>query len=236
MRVKVGMKFRSFYADANPLWEVQCSRGRGVWECKILNEPIIINGRLIDGDYTGICKVFDSKDILHCVKLSESIKNSQTKSDDFYQLLSIGSIVHYHDGFGNYVRCEVVSDEYDGSSPSLKPIALVGNWKSHNLPYRLANGNITNNYWYDIINEGKLFHPHSSNIFECMDFFSRDNIDPKTLEPIDLTIPPMTKEESRIADCWCFVDEIKSIDGDNPEKILTEMLKRLKFWDREGLF
>jgi hypothetical protein len=227
-KVKVGMRFRSCYADSNPLWEVKRSRGQRAWECEIVNEPFNINGKLIDSDWAGTRKLFDSSEILRSVDYEKSLKQSLDESDEFYKN-NVGQIVHYHNGFGAYVRCEVVDEECKGLRPSLKPIALVGKWQSYDLPRRRPDGIVDHGYYANMMLEKTLFHPHVSNIYEFPQY-SRQNTEPnpKNLPPIDLSLPPMSPKDEQIAKQWQLVHRVHSIinsDCKNPEQIINRIKK-----------
>lgn len=163
----VGKTFRSAYADANSLWEVKRSRGRGVYECTIVNEPFVIDGKSYDGDYAGVTKLFSARDIEHAVKMAEHFRSVMSEHEAFYASLQVGQIVHYDDSFENFIRCEVVElteptlvgfDEMPGGTKVLKQLALVGAWRSYDLE--------SEGYHAKQIREGKLMMPNASNIYE----------------------------------------------------------------------
>lgn len=163
----VGQQFRSAYADANALWEVKKSRGRDVYECVIVNEPFVFEGKSIDGDYAGVKKVFSGADIRHAVVIAEHFRSVMSDHEAFYATLQVGQIIHYHDGFGQFVRCEVVElteptlvgfDEIPVGTKVLKQLALVGAWRSYDLK--------SEGYHAKQIREGKLMMPNASNLYE----------------------------------------------------------------------
>jgi hypothetical protein len=130
-------------------------------------------------------------------------------SDGFYDSLTSGSIVHYHNGFGQYVRCEVTEDH------QLKSIALVGNWGKNDLPYRYPNGEICLPYHVKKIMSGEGWRTPADNIFEYSKFSRTGNatVDPRQLSPIDLTVPPMTAEEHVRAAKIKRLDAIRELAG-----------------------
>lgn len=134
--IKINDTFRSTYADSNALWKVIKKKSSDVYLCEIANETFEYNGKVFNGDYAGTQKVFLAEEINRAVnfqKVSEEIKQD---CDNYYDSLTEGQIVHYHNGFGEYVRCKVNQDK------GLVPFALVGNWRSHDLPKRLADGTV----------------------------------------------------------------------------------------------
>ena len=227
-RVTKGMKFRSAYADSNALWEVIESRGRGTWLCEIVNEPIEIDGKIYDSDYAGVQKAFLREDILRSVAMANLFETKRQETDDFYANLTVGDIYHYDNGFQNYVRCEVVQED---TEYKLKPIALVGNWRSHDLPRRYRNGDIYYGYYPSKIlgkpmSDGKVettFTPNESCIWEC----SRKGDDPREMNPLDLSLPDLNPEEQATADKWKLIDTIQRICGENnhndPQDVLNEI-------------
>lgn len=165
----LGKRFRAVYADSNALWEVKRTRGRGVYVCEIVNEPIEYNGRMIDSDYAGTQKLFASEEIQQIEALEELLNKSAEKHEVFYQGLTLGSVVHYHHGFGQFIRCRVVvatgediaREEHCSvrlGETCLREEALVGAWRD----YELRPGN----YHVEGVKKGRIFRPHATNIFE----------------------------------------------------------------------
>jgi hypothetical protein len=163
----VGKTFRAAYADSNSLWEVKRKRGRGVYECTIVNEPITIDGKTFDGDYAGTTKVFTAEDVERSIRMAEFCRSLMNEHEAFYESLQVGAIVHYAHGFGEFVRCEVVELTEETligfhrdpvGTKVLKPLALVGGWRSYDLK--------SESYHPKQIRDGKLMKPNASNIYE----------------------------------------------------------------------
>ena len=82
----------------------------------------------------------------------------------FYDGMNVRAVVHYHNSFGQFVRCEVVVADVDGSNfkkgdKVLKPVALVGAWRGFDLnPESYHRRNLT---------EGTLTRPGAQNVYEC---------------------------------------------------------------------
>lgn len=199
--VKTGVTFRSAYADSNALWRVE-RVSDGIAHCVIVNEPWEYNGRTYDGDYAGVRKPFYVSEVEDKLAWEESMRESQKRNEDFFDGLEPGQIVHYHNGFGDFVRCEViVLDEDTRSGPSeykagtkvLQPIALVGKWK-HDLPreYKDENGQtkvVIPYHAEKVLNRTGAWRPHQSCVFEAPEYASqyrRNQGDPTGMKPINL--------------------------------------------------
>lgn len=205
-------KFRFPHADGNCLWTVTEKRGRGTWVATIDKS---------DPDWAGTKQAFTTEQIEQYIAVETFWKKTAEDSDDFYNSLKLGQIVHYNNGFNNYVRCEVTADK------QLLPMALVGEWKSYDLPRRYLNGQPCYGHYAQCISEQKTFHPHSSNIFECQR--KANDIDPRSLPAIDLNLPPMTPEQQAVADKYVRLDKIQAIvrESVKPDKI-DELFQKLK--------
>jgi hypothetical protein len=182
MTVKLGTKFRYNYADGNPLWVVTAKRGRGTWIATVTDS---------DEDWAGTTKTFSSEEITASINMANYWKKSGNDSNRFFSSLEPGSIVHYDNGFQNYVRCQV-TNTYD-----LLPIALVGDWKPYDLPSRGADGSIHLGYHAGNIKAGKTFKPHASNLYEFRD--KPTDKDPRQWVPVCLELPPASDEELELA-------------------------------------
>jgi hypothetical protein len=235
-RISVGKTtFRSTYADANALWRVIGKKGKDCYLCQIQNEPVEIDGTVYAGDYVGVEKVFMRSEIQRSLQWENFFDQARDDSEAFYKSLRVGQTVHYHNGFGAYLRCEVVEGK------KLKPVALIGNWRDFDLPKRLPTGEILESYWSEKVKEGELFDPHATNIWE---FYSnednpdripanmREGGDPSTMTPINLELPEMTAEEKRVADLWCVVDGLRQLVGhttlSDPQQIIDGVVQYLK--------
>lgn len=209
MSVKVGTEFQYTYADGNCLWTVIEKRGRGTWLAEInADEP----------DYAGTQGAFTTEQIEGAIRMSNLWKKSSNESDTFFKGLQPGSVVHYHNGFNQYVRCQVMPDK------QLMPIALVGNWREFDLPKRQRNGEIDYGYHAKTIIEHKTFQPHASNIWE----FNRKGSSPALLSAICLEVPPMTVKQGTEATKWKRLDAIRSYLNQDvqPDEAFT-VLKRM---------
>lgn len=208
--------FRAHYADGNPLWKVLRPQGRGAYVCEIVNEPIEIDGKMLDSDFAGTQKVFLDSEIQGSIGMSALFDGLHNEHDAYYRSLRPGQIIHYDNGFNQYVRCEVVVHE---GEHQLKPIALVGNWQSHDLPRRQPNGEIVMGYHPQMIQTGEVMKPNASNLYEHRVTLPKNRqpigrqkaLDPRRLQPIDLSVPPMTAEETETARLWNLISTVVAV-------------------------
>lgn len=218
--------FRAVHADSNALWKVLSKNGRDTWLCQIVNEPVTVGDKTYPGDYAGTRKAFLSREILGSIDMGKLFEGYQHQHEKFYASLYPGQTIHYHNGFDNWVRCTVV--EEDGKYV-LKATALVGDWKSHDLPRRMRDGSVYNGYNADKVLNGDTFTPNASNLFEngCK---PRNGIDPSTLTPVSLEVKGMSEAETATARLWHKVGEIHKITNaheGNPQDVLDAVAKLL---------
>lgn len=224
VKVEKGMQFRWSIADANPLWEVKSFIGKNTWECEVVNETWTHNGKTYDSEFKGRKQPFNANDIGRAVAMERMFDGYKDKADQFYASLKAGQIVHYSNGFGAFVRCEVVMK--DGQAVLL-PKALVGEWKSYDLYRRYRNGRVELGIAAKQIEEGETMRPHASNIFEHQ-FGSPRDIDPRRLEPVSYQAPPMTAEEEQLAKHWQVLEGLQEMLNEAKDPI--ETLKLAKDW------
>lgn len=227
--IKRGTRFRSIIADANVLFEVTGKAGRGVWRAKATADNF---------DYAGEVRAFTEAQILHAVGIEAYFKKAQSDDDRFYAELALGSIVHYHNAFGAYVRCEVV--RFEGPNPpghrelpigchALKPIALVGEWKAWDLPRRRPDGTIESGYHVTSIAEGHVWRPSATCVYEHPDFADRRAVvhglcrpAPSTLPALDLSLPdpdPAAAERAALEKDILAIREVLATPGDPTERL-----------------
>jgi len=203
-KIGPGTRFNSVYADSNPTWEITRPRGRGVWEAKIT-----------DHDYAGTVKVFTTAEVKHAVGMASAFAQMDNENDAFYASLKLGQIVHYHNSFGQFVRCEVVmgTTVHDKTMHKcLKPIALVGDWKSYDLPRRLPNGEVDLGYQAEKIAKGDCFEPNYGCIYESGERSgSHFDTDPSKLPALDLSVPELTADAEATAKLWKAVEAARAV-------------------------
>jgi hypothetical protein len=152
IKVQVGAKFHSSYADANPLWVVKRKVGAEAWEA--VSEDI---------DYGGMKKLFSTEDIQRALAWEEGFRQLDREQEAFYDGLKAGQRLHYCNGFKQYVECIVVISE---GKKQLKPVGLKGEWREWDLPRRMPDGSISHSYHANKIKEGKCWRPSISCILE----------------------------------------------------------------------
>lgn len=220
--IKRGDRFHSIIADSNALFEVTRQVGRSdVYEAKVIPGPF--------SDYAGTVKVFHGREIRARMALENAIDHSQQSSEDFWARQKIGTQLHYHNGFGNVVRGEVVLMK--NGKKGLLPTALVGKWRPYDLPQRLADGSIHLGYHADKIAKGEAWQPHSSCVYESPDCAKsyRAEPDPRKLPALDLTPPAAidTEREEKvrlIQRIKAACDPVSTTRTDwDPEAILSEV-------------
>jgi len=230
--VKVGVQFRAVYADGNCLWKVIKALGRGSWLCEIQNEPFEFDGRMLDSDYAGTQKAFLTREIQGSMNWESFMDETGNEMDQWYASLTPGQIVHYDNGFNEFVRCEVTDDR------QLMPIALVGEWKEWDLPRRMIDGSINWGYYAQKVQEREPFQPNASNVYEFRlthnsgGWDNECKIDPRQLAPITFAVPEHTPEEAAKAKLIRGINDIHNLvsgDGvyDNPRAVLKAIAEKI---------
>lgn len=157
-------------------------------------------------------------DIETQVKRSRFFAEESAKKERFYDNLPIGTVVHYDNGFANFVRCVRVEGP---KGRRLRAVALVGNWQAHDLPQRRRDGTVDYRHHGTRIKNGEGFEPNAGSIWENMDEKTRAYamrsckppgpeqrvnfpryeapFDPTTAEPLPLEPPEPSVAEKRLA-------------------------------------
>lgn len=178
MTVTVGTKFRYTFADGRPEWTVKAARGAGAWDC-VVEE---------DMDWTGTKKVFGTEEIEAAVRQDQFWDHLTKSTENWWGSLREGEIVHYHNGFGTWVRGHIV--KINGEN-HMFPSALVGAWREYDLPKRARDGSIRYPYHAEKIMQGEPMRPNATNMWEYPEFSRRELGDPSKLPEIDLTVPEL---------------------------------------------
>jgi hypothetical protein len=114
-----GLEGTRFWGPLEPdevaRWEVVSRRSGDVWNCVVV-EPL---------EEAGTRRVFTERQILAHVGWEKYQQERRDEQGRYFAALPEGSIVHYHGGFGDWVRTRVV--RVDGEI-RLAPLALVGRW------------------------------------------------------------------------------------------------------------
>jgi hypothetical protein len=219
-RVKAGMQFRSVYADSNPLWEVVNRSGPSIWSCQI-----------IDGaDWEGTRKPFTSHEILQAMSHGQTIDTLIKRTNNFYESLKVGQVLHY-ENFGNcWVRCEVVKVD---NGQALQAIALVGFWPQHELATRSLDGTIHKGYYVEKIEGGIWFQPSESNVYEWKfpngdPRWTLQGSGPQDLQPLSWELPELTPAEQVRAEQWQRINGIRQLIADYKDAEPTALLKAIQ--------
>jgi len=184
--------------------------------CEVVNEPWEHDGKTYDGDYAGQQQVFTDQQILSSIGMANLFQGMADETDQFQASLKVGDIIHYDNGFNQFVRCEIALK--DGKTYA-QPIALVGEWHSHDLPRRYEDGTVYNGYHADqILNPDKErsgtkehWFPNASSTYESPSYHRKaKSIDPRNLDPIDLTLAEMDEGEAELARVWQIVKSVKA--------------------------
>jgi hypothetical protein len=178
-------------------------------------------------DWGGVVKLFSTNEIRRSLAMLSFWEESSKKSEGFYTEARLGSVCHYHNSFGAYIRCEVVAGETERSKGKLvkclKPTAMVGEWRVYDLPHRRPDGSINYGYQAERIVKGECFEPHSSNIWESPDFERRGHPDPTTMPALDLSVPQMTVHEEVEAKLEQLRKQVWECLGDSKESPLAAL-------------
>ena len=112
-------------------------------------------------------------------------KEAHEKASQKFYEDNLGKMVHYHDGFGQFIRCEVVRASEDVGEEGfhnlkkgdlcLKETALVGKWRSYDLH--------SDGFHMKGCREGRLMRPNLSNVYEFSKDLQRQEEDPRGQEP-----------------------------------------------------
>ena len=220
--------FRSSYADSNALWKVIRSKGQDCWLCEIQPDPITMpDGRVLSGDYVGTQRVFMTREIAATVSMSQFWAKQDDQNAQFYASLIPGQIVHYHQSRNTWVRTIVVQEN---GQNALKPIAMLGNWASHDLPKRKPDGSVYLGFHAERIAKQETFRPNYSHLWEGSYPRQAGEGDPKNLNELLLDVPPMTSEEQYKAKLYRTLQSIHQLANNamNQRQNLVKALEEIK--------
>lgn len=164
MTVKVGDTFRDSYADG------------------YLNFTVIeVTGKFIlaesdnDPDWGVVEKAYTVRQAEGLIGWSRDEDARTRKHADFWKDLVADQVIHYHNGFGEWVRGVVV---VVNGERRLQPTALVGKWNDGTWPY----------YWAMIKRGNGAWQPNVGNVYESGEWGRGDSHgDPRTMESLDFT-------------------------------------------------
>jgi len=148
-------------------------------------------------------------DVEHQRKHDAIFQGMHDEAEAFYASLKPGQTVHYHHGFNEWIRCEVVVRE---GRNELLPKALVGEWREYDLPRREPDGSVRWGYQAKKIAEGRTMRPHATSLWENPKCANRDRLkDPAGLAEVDLSVPDMSPGEAERAALWRKVAEVRAL-------------------------
>lgn len=216
-KIAIGTTFTALHADTNAKWTVMKKRGAAAWECQITECE----------DYGGTKRVFGSEEIIRSLGMGALFSKLRNAHEDFWASRKIGEIVHYRNGFGQYVRGVVV--EQDGAK-MMRPTALVGAWRSSDLPHYNAHGEVVCGHYATRILVGDVMQPNAGNIVEAEPKAGEDAI--LAAPAIDLSLPERTEaqeEAHRLKTLHEAVVAALKLDFDlDPVQRLQEALGRAR--------
>jgi len=195
IKVEIGAKFHSSYADANPLWVVKRKVGAKAWEA--VSEDI---------DYGGMKKLFSTKEIQSALAWEDGFRQMDMAQERFYESLKIGQTVHYCNGFKQYVECVVA---WLDKEKALKPVALKGNWNGWDLPRRMPDGSISHSYHADKIAKGTCWRANVSCILESpLNGYKEHTVEQVRAMPrLNLEVASLNDRQGRIRETVTVLEE-----------------------------
>lgn len=132
-----------------------------------------------------------------------SAENVIRRADAFYDAIEPGTVLHWHNAFGKYVRGVVADVTFeDGTTgAAFIPTALVGRWDHLDLPRWTDAGTYYEGCSYaKMVRDGSPFTPHPSTIWETSSFTGQHRgVDPSEMDEIDLAHPRPTELQARAA-------------------------------------
>lgn len=136
------------------------------------------------------------KDILASARHDEAVAKLSAKRAGWWAGLKVGATVHYDNGFGEFVRGVIVKHKGENK---MRPTALVGGWKAHDLPKRMYTGEVICGTYASRLRgetENEPMQPNSANMFESPDYCGsgKGKADPAKMKPLDLSDPVDTPE------------------------------------------
>lgn len=177
--MRAGVEFPYTINDARVTMRVSSHIGGGVWRCKVSDCSI---------DYQGVERYLPESKIEEIIRFEDQMRGYSHQTSDWFSGLNDGEIIHLIHMKNQWVRCEVMGG-------SVTPIALVGDWKSYDLPKRRPDGGISLPHYPRMILAGETFRPNPANFWE----FEMNGDDPSSLDPVSLEVPEMTPEEESTA-------------------------------------
>jgi hypothetical protein len=210
-RISIGFEFRAPFQDCNPKWVITRKVRKGVYEAV---------GAADEPDCSGQKRTFTIEAIRQHARQDQMWAQIGESNDSFFEGLQLGAIIHYNNGFENFVRCEVVAHE---GKKQLKPMALVGKWSASDLPQRGHDGSIYEPYHAKAIRTGNVWQPSETCVYEAP-AYRKGGLDPRALPAIDLSVPELSSEEQAAAQLWQAIKGVNEVvsnpSGKDPKAVL----------------
>lgn len=130
-----------------------------------------------------------------------------TQEADWWAQQLVGTVVHYYNGFNQYVRGAIIVHE---GEKKMMPIAMVGDWREHDLPRRQPDGSIDYGYHAGQIANQTPMRPNASNMYECPDHGKRGD-DPRKMRPVLFAVPEMTEAQQKLAILTKKIEAIRAM-------------------------
>lgn len=206
-KIVVGQStFRDIVMDGNVTFRVVKDMGNGTFQC--------VSEDQFDS-YSGVVRYFDRAQLQNKIAMERAWDQAARGQDDFWDRQVVGRVLHYHNGFGQYVRGIVV---LQGDKKVLKPKALVGAWDKRDLPHRRPNGEIVYPYHADkVVNGGPdaCWQPSEGCVVESDSYRGPgtryQHINPLTAPEIDLSVPDMTPAQEAEARLEQVLDKVRAV-------------------------
>jgi hypothetical protein len=156
--------------------------------------------------------VFTGADLRAKARMAAFFSQAREDEQAARDALSVGQIVHYHDSFGRYLRCEVVLD--DDGEKAYKPLAMVGDWGDHDTRGRVMY-DATISYPYDAqkVMQAKVFKGRADSVYESDAFNDTrgGDVDPRSLDPIEIVTPDITPEDEAFAAVYKAIRQAENL-------------------------
>lgn len=216
--VTIGSEFRHTVADGQVLFRVTAvDNRRGRVTAEVVNEPIEVRGKTYDSDCAGLVQDFLIEDVERAMASTalweRFVKSQDAQRADFWASVEPGQVLHYNDGGDRWVRGVV---EHRDGKKVMASTALVGDWRQYDLATRDETGQVRHGYHATRVLSGEVFTPQPSCIFESPSFKRRHGqIDPGTLEALNLDAQEPTPQEQAQYDAGALLAQVKEVASDH---------------------
>lgn len=195
-------------------------------------------------------------DVRQHVEASKAMQAIFQGNQDWWDAQALGTVVHYDNGFGQFVRGVIVDD---GGERKMQPTALVGHvitadtpvedirehggWRDHEVARRTAYGDVDYGYHAKHVLTRESMRPHPGNIVESPDYSgSKLGVDPREMEPIDFdSLLPQPDDDRLAAEALCrLVNRIAHVcnrgnDREMDDRARIAEVRRLVIMHPDGI-